>query len=267
MRRWPAILLVLTLLEASLAQSTPKIDSAQYYERGMNALLGTGVSHNNQTALQLLRTSAELGYLPAQTAVGYFYDTGSFVAAEPGQAAEWYRKAAKQGDPLGAWLMGRLYYTGAGVARDLNEAESFFQSSADQGNAFGQYFLGRVRLDRQDYAKAAASFRKAAEQGLPQAQYELAQLLKDGRGVGQDRFEAYVWLLVSFNAGNQTASSDLSFLEGDLGSLQVEKAKGRARELENIVSRPVAAHGCTGWPGEFATVPSPPPPDLQRFCR
>jgi TPR repeat protein len=163
--------------------------------------------------------------------------------------------------------MGRLYYTGSGVARDLNEAESFFQSSAGQGDPLGQYFLGRVRLDRQDYAQAAASFRKAAEQGLPQAQYELAQLLKDGKGVGQNRFEAYVWLLVSFNAGNQTASSDLSFLEGDLGSTQVEKAKGRARELENAVSRSVVAHGCTGWPGEFATVPSPPPPDLQRFCR
>jgi len=267
MRRWPSILLALTLLGTSVAQNNGKIDSAQYYERGMNALLGTGVSHNDQTALQALRTSAELGYLPAQTAVGYFYDTGNLVAPEPGQAAEWYRKAAKQGDSLGAWLAGRLYYTGSGVARDSNEAASYFQSAADQGDPFGQYFLGLVRLDRQDYAKAAASFRKSAEQGLPQAQYQLAQLLKDGKGVDRDRFEAYIWLLVSLSAGNQTASSDLSFLEGDLGSAQLQKAKARARELENTATRSVAPHGCTGWPGEFAAVPSPPPPDLQRFCR
>src|SRR6267378_2497770 len=114
MCRWPAILVVLALLAASPAQKTGKINSAQYYERGMNALLGTGVGHNDQTALQLLRTSAELGYLPAQTVLGYFYDTGSIVAAEPGQAVEWYRKAADQGDPLAAWLLGRLYYTGSG---------------------------------------------------------------------------------------------------------------------------------------------------------
>ena len=83
MRRWPSILLALTLLGTSVAQNNGKIDSAQYYERGMNALLGTGVSHNDQTALQALRTSAELGYLPAQTAVGYFYDTGTIVTRDP----------------------------------------------------------------------------------------------------------------------------------------------------------------------------------------
>jgi len=267
MRSWRVVLLGFALLASSVAQKGGAIDSAKYYERGMNALLGSGVSHNNQTALQLLRTSAELGHLPAQTVVGYFYDTGTTVAPEPGQAAEWYRKAADQGDSLGAWLLGRLYYTGSGVGRDVSRAEPLFQNAAGQGDAFGQYFLGLVKLDRQDYAKAAASFRQAAEQGLPQAQYQLGELLKDGKGVGQDRFEAYVWLLVSLNGGNQAAASDVSFLEGDLGSTQVEKAKSRARELETSASRSVAAHGCTGWPGEFDAVPAPPPPDLQRFCR
>jgi len=267
MCNWRVVLLGFTLIAASAAQKGGAIDSTKYYDRGMNALLGSGISHNDQTALQLLKTSAELGHVPAQTVVGYFYDTGTIVAPEPGQAAEWYRKAAGQGDSLGAWLLGRLYYTGSGVGRDLSRAEPLFQSAASQGDAFGQYFLGLVKLDRQDYAKAATSFRQAAEQGLPQAQYQLALLLRDGKGVGQDRFEAYVWLLVSWNAGNQAASSDLAFLEGDLGSTQVEKAKTRARELENTATRSVVAHGCTGWPGEFSAVPSPPPPDLQRFCR
>jgi TPR repeat protein len=267
MRLWPAILLTFALLAVSPAQKSGSINAAQYYERGMNALLGTGVSRSDQTALQLLKSSAELGHLPAQTVVGYFYDTGTLVASEPGQAADWYRKAANQGDPLGAWLLGRLYYTGSGVGRDLSRAEPLFQNAAGQGDVFGRYFLGLVKLDRQEYAKAAASFRQAAEQGLPQAQFQLGELLKDGKGVGQDKFEAYVWLLVSLNGGNQAASSDVAFLEGDLGSTQVEKAKSRARELETSASRSVAAHGCTGWPGEFDAVPGPPPPDLQRFCR
>ena len=47
--------------------------------------------------------------------------------------------------------------------------------------------MGQVRLDRQDYAKAASWFQKAADQGLPQAQYQLALLLKDGKGVNQDK--------------------------------------------------------------------------------
>ena len=114
---------------------------------------------------------------------------------------------------------------------------------------------------------ALALFRKAAEQGLPQAQEQLAKLLQGGQGVPQDKFEAYVWMLVSSDAGNRRIASDLQALEADLGTTQVEQAKAKAREMEGSVTRSVAAHGCTGWPGEFDTVPAPPPPDLQRFCR
>jgi TPR repeat protein len=233
----------------------------------MNALKGSGPSHNNQTALDLLRRSAELRYVPAQTVVGCFYETGFLVPAEPGQAAEWYRKAAVQDDRLGEWLLGRLYYTGAGVPRDWSLAERWLLKAADQGDPFSQYLLGTIKREQGENAKAANWFRKAAEQGLPQAQQQLAQLLKQGLGVTADKFEGYVWLLVSADNGYPAAIQDLASLEADLGSTQVEQAKSRARELEKTMSRSVTAHGCTGWPGEFAAVPAPPPPDLQRFCR
>ncbi|HEY1263405.1 MAG TPA: hypothetical protein VGF06_07770, partial [Terriglobales bacterium] len=62
------------------------IDAPRLYERGMNALTGTGPSHNEQTALELVRRSAELGYAPAQTTLGYFYDRGMVVSSQPGMA-------------------------------------------------------------------------------------------------------------------------------------------------------------------------------------
>jgi len=86
--------------------------------------------------------------------------------------------------------LGRLYYNGNGVPRDLNAAESWLQKAANQGDPFGQQLLGLIRLERNDYAKAADWFRKAAMQGSPQAQAQLGELLKDGRGVTQDQFEA-----------------------------------------------------------------------------
>lgn len=250
---------------SAFAQSSPN-DAAQFFERGMNALHGTGVSHNDQQALQLLRSSAEMGYLPAQTVVGYFYDTGTIVTAEPGIAAEWYRKGVAQDDPLAEWLMGRLYLTG-GLERDLTQAASMLEKSAQQENPFGEYLLGEVKLEQQDYAASEKWLRKAAEQGLPQAQQALGTLLEKGLGVKEDKFDAYVWLLLSYNAGRTSAATDLSLLEGDLGSTLVEKAKSQVRDMESTVSRSVVAHGCTGWPGEFSTIPSPPPPDLQKFCR
>lgn len=264
MRR--SLLICVGLLLASSFGFAQSNDPAQSFERGMNALQGTGVSHNNQDAFQLLRSSAEMGYLPAQTVVGYFYDTGYVVASEPGMAAEWYRKGVAQDDPLSEWLMGRLYLTG-GLQRDLTQAAAVLEKSAKQDNPFGEYLLGEVKLEQQDFPTAAKWLRKAAEQGLPQAQQELGALLEKGQGVKEDKYEAYVWLLLSYNAGHSSAATDLSMLEGDLGSTLLEKAKSQARDMESSVSRAVVARGCTGWPGEFDAIPAPPPPDLQKFCR
>ena len=152
------------------------------------------------------------------------------------------------------------------MPRDLNAAQSWLQKSANQGDPFGQYLLGMVLLERNDYSKAGDSFQKAATQGLPQAQQQLGELLKQGHGVNQDKFEAYVWLLVSFDAGNQAVAADLSALEGDLGSNRVEEAKTKARDLERSVSRAVVSRGCD-WVGALDPVPTPPTPDVQRFCR
>jgi uncharacterized protein len=233
----------------------------------MNSLMGVGISRNDLNAVDYLRRSAELGYPQAQVVLGYFYDTGSVVAPDPGQAVDWYKKAAKQDDRLADWLLGRLYYTGSGVPRDLSTAEAWLQRAAGQGDPFGQQLLGSIRMERNDYPKAAEWFHKAAMQGMPQAQAQLGQLLKDGRGVTPDKFEAYVWLLVSSDAGNQAVGADLAALEGELGSNRVDEAKSKARDLEQTVSRAVVARGCSGWQGEFDLVPAPPPPDIQRFCR
>jgi len=264
-----ALRLVSALLLTGLAiAQTNSIDAPRLFETGMNALTGVGPSHNNQTALDNLRRSADLGYPPAQVVLGYIYETGSAsVTPDAGQALDWYKKAAKQDDNVGEWLLGRAYLTGVGTARDLEQAAAALKRSASHNDPFGQYLLGMVQLERSQYTPAADSFRKAAMQGLPQAQQQLGMLLKDGRGVSPDKFEAYVWLLLSARAGNNTVGADLGLLEADLGSNQTEEAKTKARDLELSVGRLVVARGCTGWPGEFNPMPTPPPPDIQNFCR
>lgn len=253
-------------LLAEAQTNTLGLNAAQLYEKGMNALIGTGVSRSDLNAVDYIRRSAELGYPQAQVTLGYFYDTGNVLTLEPDQAASWYKKAALQDDSLGEWLLGREIYLGVGI-RDLNEASTWLQKAARHDDPFGQYLLGQIRLERNDDSQAADLFRKAANQGLPQAQQQLGLLLKQGRGMSEDKFEAYIWLLVSFDAGNEKVANDLQQLEADLGSNQVEKAKSKARELEKTTSRAAVARGCTGWPGEFDDVPTPPPPDVQRFCR
>ena len=246
---------------------TSGLNARELYEKGMNGLEGSSATRSGANAIEYFHRSAELGFAPAQVVLGYLYETGRNTPSEPGEALEWYKKAARQDDPLAQWLAGRLIYSGIASPRDLNEAAAWLEKSNAHDNPFAEYLLGKIALERNDYARSADRFRLAAQQGLPQAQHELALLLREGKGVPLDKFEAYVWMLVSYDSGSRAASKDLQTLEADLSSVQLEQAKTRARELESSTARSLMAHGCTGWRGEFDAIPATPPPDLQRFCR
>jgi uncharacterized protein len=256
---------VVVLLSAiALAQST---SPAALYDRGMDAITGVGSSRSDAQGIDYFRRSADLGYGPAQIALAYYYATGTAVASNPSLAVDLYRKAAQQGDPLGGWLAGRHYFLGEGVPRDLDAAQKLLKLSADQNNAYGAYYLGRLMADR-DFTKAPRLYKIAADQGLPQAQYFYAKTLKDGRGVPQDRFTAHIWYTIAADAGYAAATADIVEIErsGNLTVEQIADANTKARDLEQVVIRAVTSRGCSGWTGEFDEFPTPPPPQLQRFC-
>jgi hypothetical protein len=265
-RRFAVVVVVAVLSAAAFSQSTLGLNAPRLFDQGMDALAGVGAGQSDLSAVDYFHRSADLGYAPAQVMMGYFYDTGSHVAADPAAAVDWYKKAAKQDDHVADWLLGRLYFIGSATPRDLDAAESWLKRAANQGDPYGAYILGLVKLERNDYPNAAILFRKAALQGIPLAQQQLAELMKDGKGVPADNLQAYVWLLVSVDAGNHNAASEMAALEAVLGSAQVVAAKNQARDLKQTANRVVVARGCTGWTGEFDTVPTPPPPDIQRFC-
>jgi len=242
------------------------------YDRGVDAITGVGPSRNDTLGIDYFRQSAELGFGPAQIALGYYYETGTAVASDPAQAVDLYRKAAAQGDPLAGWLAGRHYYLGNGVPRDLDAARKWLKIAADQNSAYGAYYLGRV-MDDKDYAKAdnakaAALYKIAADQGLPQAQYFYAKSLKDGRGIAKDPFTAYIWYSIALDAGYAAANADLGELNNNASLTvdQITTARAKARDMEQVVIRAITARGCSGWDGEFDEFPTPPPPKLQRFC-
>ncbi len=264
--RQTLFVVIFTLISvATFAQSN---SPEALYERGMDAISGAGVSRSDVQALDYFRRSADLGYGPSQVALGYFLETGQLTAGSQSQAVDWYKKAANQGDVLAEYLLGRSYFLGGGIQQDVSGAQKWLKAAADQGNPFAAYYLGRIMADR-DYTKAPALYKAAADQGLPQAQYYYAKALKDGRGVAQDRVEAYVWFVVATDAGQSRAQTDLAELDGGgfLTQAQISEAKGKARDLEQTVIRAVTARGCTGWDGEFNDLPTAPPPKLQRFCR
>lgn len=230
----------------------------------MNKLTGVPLNQNEFAGIDLMTRSADLGYLPAQVALGYIYDTGRFVANNPSKAADIYRKASSQGSHLAEYLLGRLYFNGI-LAGGRRDGEKWLQAAADGGNPFASYLLG-VSIYERDPAAAVPRFRAAAEQGLPYAQYRLAKALLDGRVPPVNKHEAYLWFFVSREAGIGEAATDMSSLESSMGTTETEMAKSEARELQTRVRRSANAKQCTGWSGELDSIPSPPPLDIQRYC-
>ena len=65
---------------------------------------------------------------------------------------------------------------------------------------------------QQDYAEAMKWFRKAADQGDPEAQYALGVMYKNGRGVPRDDAEAIKWYRKAADQGNADAQNALTTL-------------------------------------------------------
>ena len=247
------------------AQTTPRTPQ-QMYDRGMNLISGAGVSRNEVDAVTYFRRSAEAGYAPAQTVLGYLYETGQVVENDPRVALDWYKKAATQGDLPAQWVLGRMYLDGEGVLRDRNQAMEWLRKAGERGDPFASLLMAEA-VEQLDAPGALPWYRQAAEQGLPEAQTRLGRLLASGRVGSPDKYHAYVWLLMSFENGSSGVQDDLQRLEPDLGATQVEAAKTEARKQNEEMSRAAVGHGCTGWSGELDALPSTPPPKIQPMCR
>jgi TPR repeat protein len=100
-------------------------------------------------------------------------------------------------DAKALFLKGVSYYHGEGVAQDYVRAAAYFRQAAELGLAAAQHDLA-VCLKQgtgvaQDLTKAVAWFCKAAEQDNASAQNGLGVCFAKGTGVARDWTQAVVW--------------------------------------------------------------------------
>jgi len=92
-----------------------------------------------------------------------------------------------------------MYAHGEGVPQDFSESVRWYRKAADGGLADAQYNLALMynNGDRvpQDYSEAAKWWRRAAEQGHAEACFNLGVLYDMGRGVLKNDTEAAKWYL------------------------------------------------------------------------
>lgn len=128
--------------------------------------------------------------------------------------------------------------------RDPNKSFEIFRDHAERGDSAAQYNLGvfyetgTAVLSDDDVAEKW--YRKAAEQGLAESQFQLATILAADIMAGQATYnageeserivEAYMWLILANNRGHSVASTGLSRLEPHMTEEQIKEAEKRAQQ-------------------------------------
>lgn len=172
-----------------------------------------------------LRQQAAAGDAKAQVALGHaLQDDG--VEGDKSASADWYRKAAAQGNAEGAWLLGSMYMAGVGIDRDTAMAIDWMRKSVmldhDPDHMASLAFAMLVGGDKQGAMQWA---RQAADKGSVKGMELLAMSYGFGQmGLSKDPAAAEHWLLVAVQKGDPGAEAMLGnfYLSGLLGQANVE---------------------------------------------
>lgn len=159
------------------------------YSAGRKAYLAGDVV----SAMTPLKRAADAGYAPAQSLYGYILDKAAYNE----EAAQYFRRAAEQGDAEGQYGLGILYASGEGVARDPGAAREWLERAGNQNHglavvALSQAFLaGRLgfKTDPADTAGLGWVRKAGALDSIPALTY-LAQGYRSGAFGAPDPKEA-----------------------------------------------------------------------------
>ena len=130
---------------------------------------------------------------------------------------DYCKELAEQGVGIGQALYGRAFEAGGGVATDEFKAMEWYRKAAEQGNANGQYDLGLMYKNgkkgvAKDEVKAVEWLRKAAEQGHAYGQVHLGLMYAKGTGIVKDEVKAVEWFRKAAEQGHANGQSNLGHM-------------------------------------------------------
>jgi TPR repeat protein len=146
----------------------------------------------------------------------------SAVFQLPAQQSDADRKAlagvrakAEKGDAESQCLLGSVFLSGKlGVAKDEVEAVKWYRKAAEQNLADAQFNMGECYANGQGVAKNEAEavkwYRKAAEQKDAKTESNLGECYEKGQGVAKDEAEAVKWY-------RNAAEQNLAYAQFNLG--------------------------------------------------
>lgn len=161
---------------------------------------------------QALRHAALNGDPAAAFEIGERYLNGTGVAANTHEAIKWFERAVGKGSAAAAFRLGMAYEKGQGVERDRGRARTNYIRAAEGGHLKAMHNLAVMIVEdsgpggKPDYTNAIPWFRRAADRGLRDSQYNLGVLYARGLGVPANLAESYRWFSLAANQGDADAA-------------------------------------------------------------
>jgi TPR repeat protein len=225
----------LTALCAPLAGQEPDFPEVRKLAEAGNAVsqynLGVAYAHGKKVnkdeaeAAKWYRKAADQGHAEAQFWLGSAYASGNGVTKDQSEAVKWYRKAADQGNANAQFWLGLAYSNGDGLKKDEKEAINWLRKAANQAHGPAQSFLEIMNVPFTELIKK--SRKEAAEQGDPEAQFELGKQYAEGKDIPQDYVESAKWYRKAADQGHAIAQYGLG--------LAYYNANGVARDYAEAV--------------------------------
>jgi len=177
------------------------------FQLGMAHLRGQDVTRDSKAAFHWFSQAAKKNVAGAHFNLALMHERGDGVPANMGMAIRWYTTAADLGNANAQQNLGIKYLVGEQVAGNSTKALDLITRAATSGLRNSQLLLGQLYQTGFEgkvsinMAKAEQWYLRAAKQGQPDAQYQLALILDKKNQKGDAKF----WVQQAVAAGHKEA--------------------------------------------------------------
>ena len=182
---------------------------------------GRGVKQDDAAAAYWFYQGALRGDAISMTALGLRYAAGRGVTQDWTAAVRWWLRAQGR-TPLASHFLGDAYACGLGVDPDPARAAAAYKSAVEMHDLSASTQLGHLYakgcVEAED-KEAVKAYRLAADEGDPEAQIALSDLVRQGRGAEPNPYQAYTLARLA----------ELRLPEGSMKRLAAERVKSALR--------------------------------------
>jgi uncharacterized protein len=182
---------------------------------GCVLLLQSSSPKEAEEGLQLLRKSANDGYVGAMLTLGFLFEGDVYVRRDYKEVFHWFSLAADKGDREAELHVGGCYLQGLGTAQDYSMAAKYYRRSADQTNYLAMKNLGYLLMNGYGVEKNEEAAKywllKAAREGENRrAMYNLGALCMRKMSDPDSMIKGFQWYEQSAELGDPLACYEVA---------------------------------------------------------